>query len=175
MAYVPNYYRRFAIILVELFVILKIYDVTREKIGLPFDLYLVILFIMLWVFNIFLSKIDLGKSVQDSMIYKILPRMLFSSDWFGIGTGAAILGGFFLSKSLGSAFLVYLVIAFFGIFAYLLIIQRKNILRHSWGLVILGFVFGVAIGNKFTNNIFIVGIFVLGGVLLYITTSPGEI
>ena len=175
MAFVPSNYRRFLLILVELFIILKIYDVAKESINMQLSTYLVLLFIFLWVFNIILSKIELGKGIPDTLIFRILPRMLFSSDWFGIGVGAAILAGFYFSKFIGSLFLVFCFIVFLGIAAFRLVMNRENILRHSWGLLLLGFVFGVAIGNRFTSNVFIVAVFLIGGLVLYITTTPGEI
>ena len=175
MAFVPSNWRRFLIILVELFVLLKIYDVAKDKIGLPLNVYLVIVFIFFWIFNFFLAKIEFGRGVDDTLVYKLLPRMIFSSDWFGIGVAAAIVAGFFFSKLLGSAFLVYLFILFFAIFAFMLIRKRKNILRHSWGLVMLGFVFGVGIGSRFASKPFVLVFFLICGFVLYITSSPGEI
>jgi len=175
MAFVPSNWRRFLIILVELFVILKIYDVAKEKIGLSLNAYLVIVFILFWILNFFLSKIEFHKGVDETIFFNIMPRMIFSSDWFGIGVAAAIIAGFFFSKLLGSAFLVYLLIAFFLIFAYILIQHRKNILRQSWGLIVLGFLFGVGIGNRFTNTGFIVAVFLICGFVLYMTSSPGEV
>lgn len=176
MAFVPSNWRRFLIILVELFVILKIYDVAKDKIGLSLNLYLIILFIFFWIFNFFLSKIEFGRGVDDTLVYKLLPRMIFSSDWFGIGIAAAILAGFFFSKLLGSAFLVVLVVLFLGIFAYMIIRNRKNILRHSWGLVLLGFIFGVGIGNRFlTDGLFVIAFFLICGFILYMSSSPGEV
>ena len=175
MAYVPGNWRRFLIILVELFIILKLYDILKEGIGISFNVYLVIVFVLFWLMNIVLSKIEFHKGVQDTLLFKVMPRMIFNSDWFGIGAAAAIIAGFFFSKLLGSAFIVYLAIALFAIFSYALIYRRMNIFRHSRGLIILGFLFGIAIGNRFTNTVFVVAAFLICGFVLYMTTTPGEI
>ncbi len=171
----PPRARRVLIIFVELFLILNLYLLLRDTIALSFSAFLLIAFVLFWFLNFFLSHIQFGPSVQETLFFKMLPRMQFSSDLFGILIALAIVFGFFFAKLLGSAFLVYLIIVLLGVFAVRLIYFRKNLLRTSWGLAVVGFLFGIAIGNRYANDLIILILFLIGGLFLYLGHHPGEI
>lgn len=163
---------QFFIILFELFIVLKLYDVWQEQTGLDVGLFFVLAFILFWLLNWILGRLLLGPNPQETVIFKILPRMSFSNEWFGILVAIAIVVGYFISKAIGSAVVAYLIIILVSIYAYKLIKDRKNLLRHSYGLVLLGFVFGLAFGNDYTSNLFVVLIFIMAMVFMYLSAEP---
>ena len=175
MSFKPTRPRRFLIILVELFLILQLYQLLRDTLGLPFNVFLLVFFVFFWFFNYFLAKIQVAGGNQSTIIFKILPRMQFSSDLFGVLIAFAIVLGFFAAQALGSAFMVYVLIVLVGAFAVRLLYFKRNLLRSSWGLSLLGFCFGVAIGNHYVNHVVLVILFLIGGLFLYLSHQPGEL
>jgi hypothetical protein len=171
----PGKYRQFAIIVIELFIVLKLYDWLHESMGISPGLFFVIGFVFFWLINWFLAKIQFGMPIQNTLIEKMTPRMSFSSEWFGIGIAASVILAFFVSKLIQSAFLVWIIILFLLIFAVRLIVRRDNPLHHSYGLLTLAFIFGLAFGNDYTNKTFLVVVFIIAMFVMYLTRETGEV
>jgi len=164
-------HRRFLIILAEFFIVLKLYSLWNETTGFDAGFFFVLAFIGFWVFNWVLGKLLLGPNPQETIMFKFMPRMAFSNDWFGILVAGSIIFGFFFSKLIGSAFVAYLIIMICILYAYKLVKDKKNILKHSYGLVLLGFIFGMAFGNHYTSNIVVVLIFLIAMVFMYLSAE----
>ncbi|MFH1591337.1 MAG: hypothetical protein ABIC95_05425 [archaeon] len=171
----PGKYRRFFIILFELFIVLMLYKMLHERTGLSFGLFFVLLFVLFWLINWLIGALTLGKNIQETLILKMFPRAQFSNDWFGVLTAAAILGGFFIGLLMPTVLVVLLLMALFGYYAYRLTMDRHNILRHSWGMVALGFFFGLLFGTDASSLPFVIVVFVVGFVAMYLSTAPDEL
>ena len=167
-------HRQFFIILVQLFIALQVFKLLHATLGISVQLYFLLMFIGFWVLNHLFSKIELARGLDDTLLFKIAPRTTFTNDWFGILTALAIVAGFFFSLRLPSFFLIIAIIAILGYFSYRLIFKFENLLRHSWGLVLLGFIIGMAIGNPFANTPVVIGVFIVAYLVMYVSQLPGE-
>lgn len=166
-----DHMRRFFVIIFELFIVLKIYDLWRDRIGLSLASYIIFVFILFWVLNLILSKLSLSASWQTNVVAKFWSRMKFSDDWFGFFLFFSVVFGFFLSKLFDNLF-IYLLIFVVGIvIVYKLFSEKKY---KDYGLYISAFLLGIAFGTEFTNHPFIIFIFLLGFVLMYFLVGPGE-
>ncbi|NOZ81156.1 MAG: hypothetical protein GXP63_05800 [DPANN group archaeon] len=167
----PTHRTQFIIILVELFFVLKLYDLWEEGTGLDTGLFFVLAFILFWLLNWIVGKLFLGPDPQETLMFKVLPRMTFSNDWFGILIAISIIFGYGIARLIGSAAVAYLIIFLIAGYAYHLIKQKKNILKHSYGLVVLGLVFGIAFGNRYTSKTVIVVIFIVAMLFMYLSAE----
>lgn len=169
-------YRQFVIIVLELFIALKVYQLV-EQYDISMRLFFVIAFVMYWVLNWIFAKLELTRGLDNTLVFKVLPRTSYDNDWFGILSAAAVFIGFGFGEFLGmygSLVLLILITAFLSYFVYRFVFNYDNILKHSWGLVLLGFVIGMAFGYPFTNGLIIVVIFLLSYVVMYLSQDPGE-
>lgn len=167
--------RKWWIIIAEFFFIIKIYDWFNQSIGMGPATYFVVAFIIFWALNwLLFDKLFLTRSPASTLALKVSPRHTFTDDFFGIGTAISILFGFGLGKSIGNVGVIIAVILFVLVFAYRLIFSYDNILRQTWGLIVLGFIFGMSLATPISNNIIIIIIFALMHFILYISKDPGE-
>jgi len=165
-------YRRFFVIVFELFIILKLYDWLNTTIGLSFEAFLVLGFAFFWLLNYFVSKVELGREVPDTILCKLFPQMRFSSEWTSIFIASSIVVGFFLSRLiLGSAFLVYIIVFMLALVVAKLF-SEKSAKEKSYTLLILAFMFGLIMGNKYSNHVVVIAVFVIGYVIMYLTSQP---
>lgn len=176
MAKPRSKYRQFIIIVLELFIALKAYQILKQY-GISMRLFFVIAFVLYWVLNWIFAKLELTRGLDNTIVFKILPRTSFSNDWFGILIAVSVFLGFGFGEFLGaygSLVLLALVAGFLGYFAYRFIFDYDNMLKHSWGLVMLGFIIGMSFGYPFTNGVIIVAIFLVGYLVMYLSQDPGE-
>jgi len=166
-----DHLRRFFVIIFELFIVLKIYDIWRDKTNFPPLVFLVFLFIGFWIVNYILDKLSLGASWPTLVVAKVLTRTHFSEQWFGFFLFAAVVAGFFISKLFTSIF-IYSILFLVGLYFVYEFFQKKK--YNDYGYYLAGFLLGLAFGTKFTNHPFIIFIFLLGFVLTYFLVGPGE-
>jgi len=171
--------KKFFVIIFELAIILKLYDWLARTTGLSIGSYLFLCFILFWILNYLLGKLSLARPVSSTLFFKILPRMAFTNEWFGVFVLIAVSVGFFLSKFLlrlpiGGKFLTFLMVLAGAITAYKIFTNKKISMNQDKSLWVAGFVFGIAIGTEFTSNWFIITIFVLGSIFLYLLSEPEE-
>jgi len=167
--------KQFFVIIFELFIILKLYEWWDNNTNLSLGAYLLVIFILFWILNYLLGKLTLTRPIQSTMMFKIVPRASFTKEWFGIIVLAVVCAGFFLSRALvGSKFLTYLLVLIGALAAYKVYVSKNIPIHHDITLWIVGFIFGIAIGSRFTSGWFIITIFVLGHIFLYFLSEPGE-
>lgn len=167
--------KKWWIIIAEFFFIVKFYDWFNEWTGMDPATYFIIAFIIFWGLNwLLFNKLFLTRSPASTLTFKVSPRHTFTDDFFGIGVAMAILFGFGLGKSIGSIAVIIALIIFVLVFAYRLIFSYDNILRQTWGLIVLGFIFGMSLATPLSNNVIVIFIFALMHFILYISKDPGE-
>ncbi len=170
----PSKYRRFFIILFELFLVLKLYEAWHRYTGLDIGSFFMLAFVFFWLLNWLLGNAQLTRAWQSTIISKIFPRFKFSNDWFGILVAGAIVSGFFVAQWLSNDFASGLLIIALGYVAYRLKMKKKSLIKHSWGVVVLGTIFGLAFGSSWTSIPVIITIFAIGHIAMYLSSQPGE-
>lgn len=165
--------KKFMIIVFELFIVLKLYSVWHNLTGLSMGSYLIIVFILFWILNYWLGQIGLTRTVSSTFYFKLLPRMRFTNEWFGILLLAVVVTGFFLSQIIQWLVVkvIFALLCGYGAWHFM---RNRDDQQKDVGLLFLGAVFGLAIGSPLTNNATIVVIFILGNIFLYFLSVPNE-
>lgn len=165
---------KFIVIVIELFVALSVYSAVKEYVS--FRLFFVIAFIMYWVLNYILSRLKFSRDISETLIYKVMPRAVFTNSWFGIMTGFAVVVGYLFGEFLdkySSLVMFILVLIFGGYFVYKFVFHYNNILKRAWGLVALGFLIGMSFGYPYAHNAFVIIVFLVGYLVMYLSHEPG--
>ncbi|MFH1408645.1 MAG: hypothetical protein ABIH34_01950 [Nanoarchaeota archaeon] len=172
MAKLP--WRKFIFLLVQLFLILKLYAWWQSTTGLGLGLYLVVIFILFWIGNSLLGRLELGPTIPHTLIFRLSPKFSFTDNWFGFLVVICIALGFFLSRALvGSAFLTWFIVLLGIVLVWKLFGKGsdENRLRCLLGVA---FIFGIGIGGRYTSNAAIVVFFIIASIMLYFLAPPGS-
>lgn len=167
--------RQWWILIAEFFFIIKIYDWISGPSGFDPATYFIIAFILFWFLNyIFFYKWNISRSPASTLTFKYGGRSAFTDDFFGIGVAVAIIFGYGLGKAISNTGIIIFLIIFVIAFAYRLIFSYDNILKRTWGLIIMGFIFGMSLATPITNNIIVIVIFALMHFVMFLSKDPGE-
>ncbi|MFH1849622.1 MAG: hypothetical protein ABH879_05535 [archaeon] len=169
--------KRFLVIVVEMYLVLKLYELVSAT-GLSMNVYLLILLLLIVLANYIGNKIELSGSIPRTIMFKVIPRLRFSSEAFSFAVGGAITAGFFFSRQLQSAFLTYLIIFALTVADGFLLYPRTqspgDVRKKSYGMVLLALIFGIFMGNRYSSSPIVVVIFLFANLCMYLASEPTE-
>jgi hypothetical protein len=166
-------WRKFIFLLVQLFLILKLYSWWQDKTGLGLGPFLIVAFIVFWTGLVIMSKLELAQSASRFIHYKVLSKFQFTNDWFGFLVVICACLGFFLSQALvGSTVMTYLLVLV-GVVLAIYFSRQKVDKMTLLAFLCTAFVFGIGLGSKYSSNLLIIILFIVTEVILYFTTEIG--
>ena len=115
------------------------------------------------------------KVIGKMKILKSKSGLTWAEDWVEIVSIAAIVVGFFLSLSAGSAIINYVLILIIGFLVGRVIYQRKHKFKFAFIIITALFLLGYLLGNRYGSTLITLLFFIVGSVGSYRLHHKGYI